>query len=414
MMFVIKGLVVSLLFVVMTTDVFAQNHRETLREIRREDRSERRALGDAQRARRDSLRSIVRARESGRRGMLRVSADNGTDTAELRLNDSKSVIADMRPISAGYVLVYSGRNLISCSSDKCAECADDTTKLYLFPCLVDKQGRIHADIYDCTEEKHPRYDEWYSNLHDADNINRKIESVPPFGIFKDNYIVTGSSFSGGKVTRYNSDVKFQISFRHRLVKGVLPYNTHLFIAYTQKSFWDIYRESKPFRENNYNPAIGLSNYITINKKVACLLLLQYEHESNGRDSIFSRSWNLLSLTGVVPINPNLTLHAKVWFPHALDDPNKDLVQYAGYATIGANYLMCNRRLSFSASVTKRGGWNLNANFQLEAAFRISKRSNQFVCLQYYNGYGENLIEYNQYHSYLRIGIVIKSRYINVY
>ena len=86
-----------------------------------------------------------------------------------------------------------------------------------------------------------------AQLPDSDSVRREIDREPPFGIYKDNYFVTGSSFSHGGPNKYNSDAKFQISLRYRLIQGVLPYNTYLFLTYTQKSFWEIYRKSKPFR-----------------------------------------------------------------------------------------------------------------------------------------------------------------------
>ena len=61
---------------------------------------------------------------------------------------------------------------------------------------------------------------------DTAEVYSRLEAVPPFGIYKDNYFVTGSSFSGGKLTKNNSDAKFQISMRHRLIKGMLPFHTY--------------------------------------------------------------------------------------------------------------------------------------------------------------------------------------------
>lgn len=100
-----------------------------------------------------------------------------------------------------------------------------------------------------------------AQLPDSDSVRREIDREPPFGIYKDNYFVTGSSFSHGGPNKYNSDAKFQISLRYRLIQGVLPYNTYLFLTYTQKSFWEIYRKSKPFSDNNYNPTLGLGNLL---------------------------------------------------------------------------------------------------------------------------------------------------------
>ena len=105
-----------------------------------------------------------------------------------------------------------------------------------------------------------------AQLPDSDSVRREIDREPPFGIYKDNYFVTGSSFSHGGPNKYNSDAKFQISLRYRLIQGVLPYNTYLFLTYTQKSFWEIYRKSKPFSDNNYNPTLGLGNLLRKNGK----------------------------------------------------------------------------------------------------------------------------------------------------
>lgn len=147
---------------------------------------------------------------------------------------------------------------------------------------------------------------------DSDSVRREIDREPPFGIYKDNYFVTGSSFSHGGPNKYNSDAKFQISLRYRLIQGVLPYNTYLFLTYTQKSFWEIYRKSKPFSDNNYNPTLGLGNLLRKNGKAVGLVMLQYEHESNGRDSIWSRSWNRISLLGQIFFSRNWSMEVKLW------------------------------------------------------------------------------------------------------
>lgn len=48
-------------------------------------------------------------------------------------------------------------------------------------------------IAQIAEAKKPRQiPDWYP---DKDSLYRAVESIPPFGIYKDNYIVTGTSFS---------------------------------------------------------------------------------------------------------------------------------------------------------------------------------------------------------------------------
>ena len=266
-------------------------------------------------------------------------------------------------------------------------------------------------IAQIAEAKKPRQiPDWYP---DKDSLYRAVESIPPFGIYKDNYIVTGTSFSGGRVTKDNSDAKFQISLRHRLIKSILPLHTYLFLTYTQKSFWEIYKDSKPFYENNYNPTLGFGMPITRGDKVVGVGFLQFEHESNGRDSIWSRSWNRITLQAIYEIDPHFTVQAKFWIPFALSD-NPHIVRYAGYGQVAGTYKTRNEQFRFSMLVVKRGGWNLNANFQMDAAFRLSKISNQYIYLQYYNGYAESMIDYDRFHSYLRIGFAIKPKHFSIF
>ena len=56
-------------------------------------------------------------------------------------------------------------------------------------------------IAQIAEAKKPRQiPDWYP---DKDSLYRAVESIPPFGIYKDNYIVTGTSFSGKTIRTPN-------------------------------------------------------------------------------------------------------------------------------------------------------------------------------------------------------------------
>lgn len=253
-----------------------------------------------------------------------------------------------------------------------------------------------------------------SDKNVRDSILVDLTTIPAFTIYKDNYIITGTSFSGGKINKYNSDAKFQISLRHRLYKGKLPYQLYPFLTYTQKSFWDIYRKSAPFAENNYNPTLGVGRNFIRNNQLVGMGMLQFEHESNGRDSIWSRSWNKISFMGLYVINTRFTVQAKFWIPVMVADENHNIVRYSGYAQFAGTYTNYDRRLSCSVIMVKRGGWNLNANWQLEVAYKIFRLDNQYVFMQFYDGYGESLIDYNRFSRYLRVGIVIKPDFMSIF
>ncbi|MDE5661784.1 MAG: phospholipase A, partial [Muribaculaceae bacterium] len=46
---------------------------------------------------------------------------------------------------------------------------------------------------------------------------------------------------------------------------------------------------------------------------------------------------------------------------------------------------------------------------VDRSSRIFKRDNQYLFLQFYNGYGEGLLEYNKFHSQIRVGLLIKPK-----
>lgn len=246
-----------------------------------------------------------------------------------------------------------------------------------------------------------------------DSLMQALGNIPAFTIYKDNYIITGTSFAGGKVTKYNSDAKFQISLRHRLYRKLLPYQIYLFLTYTQKSYWDIYRKSAPFAESNYNPTLGFGRNFIHNRQIRGMGWIQFEHESNGRDSIWSRSWNRVTFTGIYIFNQNYTFQAKAWIAMMLDSENRHITRYSGIGHLAGTYTTDNRRFSCTALMIKRGGWNFNANWQLEVAYRLFRADNQFLFLQYYNGYGESMINFNKFQRYLRIGFVIKPKSVSI-
>lgn len=247
-----------------------------------------------------------------------------------------------------------------------------------------------------------------------DSLMQALGNIPAFTIYKDNYIVTGTSFSGGKVNKYNSDAKFQISLRHRLYRGLLPYRIYVFLTYSQKSFWDIYQKSAPFAETNYNPTIGFGRNFIKDRRIAGIGMIQFEHESNGRDSIWSRSWNRVTFTGIYIFNKNYSLQAKVWIPMMVAKENKNIARYSGIGHVAGTYTNEENRLSCSVLMIKRGGWNFNASWQLEVAYRIFRLDNQYVFLQFYDGYGESLIDYDRFHRYVRVGFVIKPKSVSIF
>lgn len=240
----------------------------------------------------------------------------------------------------------------------------------------------------------------------ADSIRADFDSRPYFGLYKDNYFTVGTAVNQ-KPSQYNSDVKFQVSFSQRLTRSVLPLHSYLFLYYSQKAFWNVFEESLPFHDLNFNPGIGLSKLVIMKGNLIGKLTLLLEHESNGRDGEASRSWNKISLSAAAFIDPQLMVHAKYWIPIIDGQQNRDILKYSGIYQAGFQAISTNKRWVFDFTFVKRKGWNLNGNIIVNLGFRVSRKSNQFLMLHYYNGYGENLLDYNKYHSRLRIGLLIR-------
>ncbi len=247
----------------------------------------------------------------------------------------------------------------------------------------------------------------------ADSIRREFDKGHYFGLYKDNYFTIGTAL-GYKPRANNSDVKFQISIAQRLTRSTLPWNTYLYLFYSQKVLWNVFQNSMPMRDLNFNPGIGLSKLLIVKGRLIGKMSLLLEHESNGRDGEASRSWNKVSLAANIFLDDQLMVHGKIWIPIIDGENNRDILKYSGIYQFGFQWYTKNRRFGVSLILTKRSGWNLNYNTILELNYRIFKKENQYLFLQYYNGYGECLLDYNQFHSRIRVGICIKPRFFSEY
>lgn len=247
----------------------------------------------------------------------------------------------------------------------------------------------------------------------TDSLRQEFDNAPYFSLYKDNYFTVGTAL-GQRPTRTNSDVKFQISISQRLTRSTLPWNTYLFLFYTQKTFWNVFEKSMPMFDMNFNPGIGLTKPLFSTDRYIGKVTLLVEHESNGRDSVQSRSWNRVSLAASIVVDDWLMVHGKIWLPIIDGENNRDILNYCGIWQNGVSIRTPNRKFQWDLTMVKRRGWNLNFNTIFEFSWRVNKRSNQYIFVQYYNGYGENLLDYNVFHSRLRVGFVIKPKFFSDY
>lgn len=248
---------------------------------------------------------------------------------------------------------------------------------------------------------------------DPDSVRAEFDKTPSFGLYKDNYFIFGPPV-GHKATRENTNVKIQVSIRQRLTKTVLPGNTYLYLFYSQQMQWNVLEKSLPMTDIVFNPGLGLARPIFRNDKYIGKLMVGIEHESNGRDSIESRSWNRVTFEGDIMLTRNFLIHGKFWIPIVDGENNRDILRYDGIFQVGIQYISSNNRWRGSVRLVKRKTWKLDFNTIVEASWQFSKRADWCLFAQYYNGYGEDLLKYKDYTSQLRVGIVFRPKYFSDY
>jgi phospholipase A1 len=202
------------------------------------------------------------------------------------------------------------------------------------------------------------------------------------------------------------EVTFQMSVKAKLWQDIFGRKADLWLGYTQRSFWQLYNfaDSSPFRETNYEPEILLNfrtNYRILGLK-GSFINVGLNHQSNGQSEPLSRSWNRVVLNFGFEREP-LAFQLKTWYrlPESAEvDDNPNIEKYLGYGELWAYYF--HKKHRFGAMVRNNLNFHTNRGaVQLEWSFPLIFE-NFAGYLQYYVGYGENLLDYN--HKVNRIGL----------
>ena len=221
-----------------------------------------------------------------------------------------------------------------------------------------------------------------------------------------NYILPFSYAFGSRGTNAakRAETKFQLSVKKAFFEDVLGLGESLYFGYTQTAWWQIFAESAPFRELNYAPEVFLSFPLS-GFGAFKNLSLGFMHQSNGKDGASSRSWNRAYLSTLLHAG-RFVLVPRAWF--IINEPslseNRDIARYLGhfdakFAYLGRDtfaYILVRNNLNFKHN---RGAVELNAGFDLFD-------NGIFWYVQYFNGYGESLIDYNRHANRLSVGFLV--------
>ncbi|HEX2964698.1 MAG TPA: phospholipase A [Syntrophorhabdaceae bacterium] len=211
----------------------------------------------------------------------------------------------------------------------------------------------------------------------------------------------------------STEAKYQISFKTKIWEDIVDRDIDLWFAYTQLSFWQVYNKafSSPFRESVYEPELILNfrtDYDVFGLR-GRIINLALDHQSNGRGQLLSRSWNRITASaGFERNNFNLLLRGWYRFPESRhEDDNRDILKYMGYGELTGTYHWKDNRFSVMLRNNLRTHENkgaIQADWSFPFPFVKKDRLSGYV--QYFNGYGESLLDYNKNTNRIGVGVML--------
>lgn len=218
------------------------------------------------------------------------------------------------------------------------------------------------------------------------------------------------------------NARFQFSLKYRplgptndSIPGKYPWND-LYLAYTQTSVWDLESESKPFYDTSYRPAVFYQRRdITDLFGGRLSVRAGFEHESNGKGGVDSRSINILfvrpSWWWTINSRWAVAFSPKI-YGYIEKSENTDIADYRGYVDW---QLTLARAKDLRVTATFRRGtegkgsilWDLSYPFTEIKPLRAIGLQHGFLHVQYFNGYGETILSYKEELPWqLRIGLML--------
>ncbi|MGZ3671259.1 MAG: phospholipase A [Bdellovibrionota bacterium] len=227
------------------------------------------------------------------------------------------------------------------------------------------------------------------------------EGTPPvvkLSAYKPSYTVVGKN-----------DGKIQLSFKARPASAFA-----LYFGYTQLMMWDIYKSSAPMRDVNFNPEVFYRFTLGDKEELRWIDFGPFEHESNGFDGANSRSWNRTYLrysdTLFTDGPRKLQWSVKLWVPYSCEGGFCTRYRGVGEGTASIDNLfgtaIGENDLTLRFYPGGPSALNLAKGGQ-ELTFRLRPVRRAFMPLfvvQFFHGYGENLLDQAREGLALRGGI----------
>lgn len=213
----------------------------------------------------------------------------------------------------------------------------------------------------------------------------------------------------------NVEAKFQLSLKLPLINNFITDNDALYFGYTSTSYWQVYNAdvSGPFRSTDHEPELF---WITKTDDDWLNYGFSYwglglNHQSNGKSGSLSRSWNRIYGMFVFDFD-DLAFSAKAWYripedekshkDDATGDDNPDIEKFMGNIELTAIYGFHDHR--FSAAL--RNNLRRDNKGSIELTWSYPVLGNLRFYAQFFNGYGESLIDYNHHNQRIGLGVAL--------
>lgn len=217
------------------------------------------------------------------------------------------------------------------------------------------------------------------------------------------YFILGSS--GGATAKFQLSMKYRLLDEDSFLAQYWQPFGKLHFGYTQTSIWDLAEQSSPFRDTSYKPSLFYyepHSRVSQDGRSNLSLAAGVEHESNGRDGNFSRSINIAFARPTWQVyfrdDRYFTVSPKI-YAYLDKKDNADIDRYRGNVDLNLRY---GRSDGWLWSATLRKGSANHGSLLLDASWPLRRRffadAGGFLHLQYFNGYGETLLDYNVRHA----------------
>ncbi|UUO23711.1 phospholipase A [Colwellia sp. M166] len=259
----------------------------------------------------------------------------------------------------------------------------------------------------------------------AESVNQAVANPFALSQHRLNYILpftyvsSPNTLSASGLNTENVDhmeAKYQISVKLPIYQEYLS-SSGLYMGFTAVSYWQVYNSeaSKPFRETNYEPELFYAwrNQLSFAGFKFNQIRLGLSHQSNGQSGLRSRSWNRVFASAMFSDDDSF-YHIKAWYRIKEDkknnpfdsngDDNPDITTFMGHTEFGYGTklgkvnIMALVRNNLKTSENK-GSVELNLSYPINTRYDF--------LLQYFNGYGDSLVDYNRHQERVGVGIQLK-------